>query len=109
MKSLDEYQIAAMRTAVYPQAVALQYSALGLCSEAGELAGKVKKAIRDDDGKVSTKREHELVCELGDVLWSVAAGADALGYDLSEIATVNIEKLRSRMERGKISGDGDSR
>lgn len=47
--------------------------------------------------------------ELGDVLWYLAMSADALGYSLSEIADMNLDKLRGRKERGTIGGSGDER
>ncbi len=100
----DEFQEAAMSTAIYPSNKALEYTALGLASEAGEFAGKVKKWIRD--GHIDDKLAAH---ELGDCLWYVAAAADALGYDLSEVADLVLNKLKDRKERNVISGSGDER
>lgn len=100
----DEFQEAAMSTAIYPSNKALEYTALGLASEAGEFAGKVKKWIRD--GHIDDKLAAH---ELGDCLWYIAAAADALGYDLSEIADLVLNKLKDRKERNVISGSGDER
>ena len=44
---LSDYQKAAAFTAIYPQEHAILYPALGLAGEAGEVANKVKKMIRD--------------------------------------------------------------
>jgi NTP pyrophosphatase (non-canonical NTP hydrolase) len=103
------YQSATANTAVYSQDVALVYTTLGLASEAGEVAGKVKKAIRDNAGVVDDERRTQIIDELGDVLWYAARVADAINIDLNEVARLNLEKLASRKQRGVISGDGDKR
>ena len=100
----DAYQDFTDETAIYPEEKGLEYTALGLASEAGEFAGKVKKWIRD--GK---KDDEALVAELGDVLWYVARAAAELDIHLSDIAKENVEKLKSRKERNVIGGSGDDR
>jgi NTP pyrophosphatase (non-canonical NTP hydrolase) len=106
---LSEYQRQSRRTAEYPREAWLAYPALGLAGEAGEVAEHAKKAIRDDGGKVGEERRAAMAKELGDVLWYVAQLATELGLDLDEIATRNLEKLRSRQARGVLSGSGDDR
>ncbi len=106
---LSEYQRQSRRTAEYPREAWLAYPALGLAGEAGEVAEHAKKAIRDDDGKVSDERKAAMSKELGDVLWYVAQLASELGLELDEIAAQNLEKLFSRQERGVLSGSGDDR
>jgi NTP pyrophosphatase (non-canonical NTP hydrolase) len=76
-----------------------------LLSEAGEVAGKIKKVIRDGH----ELDEEAVMYELGDVLWYVAVLAHDLGYDLSTVAELNILKLKSRQTRGTLSGSGDNR
>lgn len=100
------YQAAAHETAVYPEDRALEYVALGLAGEAGEVANKIKKLIRDgdDQGKRDT-----IAKELGDVLWYVSELATVLGADLNEVAQCNISKLHDRKFRGKLHGSGDDR
>jgi NTP pyrophosphatase (non-canonical NTP hydrolase) len=101
-----------VETAIFPRNDNLDiiYPALKLAGEAGEVAEKVGKAIRDDISKFQEKAYLDgLAKELGDVLWYVAALADSIGYDLSEIAQMNLEKLNSRQARGVISGSGDNR
>lgn len=107
--TLDSYQKAALRTAV--GAPPIIYPALGLASEAGEVAGKIKKVLRDSDGDFFTNRMHRegLKAELGDVLWYVAVLAADLDLSLGEIAQANINKLADRAERGVIGGSGDNR
>jgi NTP pyrophosphatase (non-canonical NTP hydrolase) len=85
------------------------YPTLGLVNEAGELAGKVKKIFRDRDGVISDDDREALKYELGDVLWYLAQIATELDLSLDEIASANLEKLFSRLERNQIKGDGDYR
>ncbi len=85
------------------------YPTLGLVNEAGELAGKVKKIFRDKGGQIGEADREALKGELGDVLWYLAQICTELDLSLAEVAGGNIEKLFSRLERGKISGEGDNR
>jgi len=88
---------------------ALTYFTLGLNGEAGEVAEKIKKVLRDDNGIVSEEKKIEIEKELGDVLWYLSQIATELDLDLNKVAETNLEKLFSRMERNKLSGDGDNR
>jgi NTP pyrophosphatase (non-canonical NTP hydrolase) len=107
---ISEYQELSRRTATYPGAGDnIVYPTLGLAGEAGEVAEKVKKLLRDDDGVMSDERREALAGELGDVLWYVAQVATEAGLDLEEIAQGNLDKLLSRQRRGVLSGSGDSR
>ena len=103
------YQRAAARTAIYGERHRVVYPALGLASEAGEVAGKIKKVLRDQDGDFGAAPLDALRDELGDVLWYLATLATDLGLSLDEIAERNLDKLASRAERGRIGGDGDRR
>lgn len=98
--TLDEYQHAAMRTKVYPRGAAdpnaLAWNALGVAGEAGEVADLIKKHI----GHGHALDRAKLTRELGDVLWYVAALAHDIGVDLSEVAAVNVEKLKARYPDG---------
>lgn len=105
--NFSEYQKRANATAIYDVKFSIMYPTLGLAGEAGEVAEKVKKIIRD--GKDIVNEREELAKELGDVLWYVAAVARDIGYSLEVIAEMNIEKLESRKERGKLQGNGDNR
>jgi NTP pyrophosphatase (non-canonical NTP hydrolase) len=108
--NFNEYQIKARETAVYPNINSnFIYPTLGLVGEAGEVAEKIKKVIRDNNGIISEEKKEEIKKELGDVLWYVANLAKELNIDLDDVAQGNIEKLFSRMERNKIHGDGDNR
>jgi NTP pyrophosphatase (non-canonical NTP hydrolase) len=106
----SEYQRLSRRTATYPHAGEdMTYPALGLCGEAGEVAEKVKKTIRDDGGVLSDERRDALARELGDVLWYTAQLATEAGLDLEVVAADNLEKLLSRQRRGVLRGSGDDR
>lgn len=102
--SMNEYQNMAARTAIYSSAHQLLYPALGLAGEAGEVANKIKKMLRD--GKFD---RDGVAAELGDVLWYVAALARDLNVDLQDLAMQNLEKLYGRAARGTIQGNGDKR
>ena len=109
MVGFNEYQAATQKTAMYPKDKALEYLVLGLTSEAGEVAGKLKKIIRDNESVVGV-HEADVICkELGDVLWYIAQIALELNATLESVAIANIEKLADRKTRGVIGGSGDSR
>ncbi|MDE6650432.1 MAG: nucleoside triphosphate pyrophosphohydrolase family protein [Muribaculaceae bacterium] len=107
--TLNEYQEKSLSTAIYPNDGQISYLALAICGEAGELADKVKKILRDKNSKVDDTDRKELALELGDVLWYIANLAKVLGYDLQVIAKFNIEKIEGRVKRGTIHGSGDHR
>lgn len=107
--NIDSYQVMAVSTAIYPSEHGLAYTALGLAGEAGECAEKVKKVLRDNNGLIDQDRRAALKKELGDVLWYLANLAQELGYNLSDIAEENVRKLKSRQQRGVLTGDGDNR
>lgn len=105
------YQVKTGNTAVYPgqdTVIGLVYCALGL-GEAGELQGKVKKILRDDDGALTEEKRQAIADELGDVLWYAAQLATELDIPLEQIAQRNLDKLASRAERGTLQGSGDNR
>jgi len=104
---LNEYQKEAKKTAIYPSPII--YPALGLCGEAGEVAEKVKKVLRDNKGLFTDEKRKEIAKELGDVLWYISNTASDIGFSLEEVAQGNIDKLKSRQDRSKISGNGDNR
>jgi len=108
--NLNDYQEKAKATAIYPESAKITYTALGLAGEAGEVANKVKKFIRDDYDKEQFEvKKVELASEIGDVLWYVANLASDLDMSLSVIATKNLDKLADRKKRNVIGGDGDTR
>lgn len=106
----NEYQEKAWETAIYPEKKNnLQYPALGLGGEIGEVLEKVKKIIRDDNGKILEERRQALKMELGDVIWYLAAIATELGLKFDDIINSNIEKINSRKQRDQVGGSGDNR
>jgi NTP pyrophosphatase (non-canonical NTP hydrolase) len=108
--NFNEYQKLARETAIYSGAGKnFAYPALGLCGEAGEVAEKIKRVVRDGRDSVTPEEVKEISKELGDVLWYVANLAAELGLELDAIAGDNIEKLKSRRERGVLHGAGDNR
>jgi NTP pyrophosphatase (non-canonical NTP hydrolase) len=106
----DLYEKLAGETAIFPKEKALEYLALGLTSEAGEVAGKVKKLIRDgEDVEGFELKKIAIAAEIGDVLWYCAMMAREVGVPLNTIMQENLEKLHSRKQRGTLKGSGDNR
>jgi len=114
--TFDEYHTEAMNTAIYPGH--LIYPLLGLQGEVGEFSEKVKKYFRDTTGEMdledpvvemSAGLREDLAKEAGDILWYLTAVVGDLGYDLEEIAAMNLKKLADRKERGQLQGSGDDR
>ena len=109
VSDLDMYQKVALTTAIYPREQAIIYPTLGLTGEAGEVANKVKKIIRDGSNKNDDSMVSEIKSEIGDCLWYIAVLADDIGCKLSDIANTNLIKLENRKKKGTIHGSGDKR
>ena len=109
ISDLDMYQQVAKTTAIYPREQAIIYPTLGLTGEAGEVANKVKKIIRDGTNKNNENLVQEISAEIGDCLWYISVLADDIGVKLSDIANNNLEKLENRKKKGTIHGSGDDR
>ena len=109
VSDLDMYQQVAKQTAIYPREQAIIYPTLGLTGEAGEVANKVKKIIRDDGYKNNESLVQEISAEIGDCRWYISVLADDIGCKLSDIANANLEKLANRKEKRTIHGSGDTR
>jgi len=104
-----EYQEKAVATAIYGAGNTIIYPALGLANEAGEVLGKIKKVLRDNDGVFTLEKNEGIAAEIGDVLWYMAALARDLNISLDDIANHNLQKLADRQARGVIQGSGDTR
>lgn len=102
--NMNEYQTQAATTAIYPASVQVLYPTLGLAGEAGEVANKVKKIVRD--GKLD---KEAIGSEIGDCLWYIAAICKDLGLKMEDVAQANLDKLQKRQEKGTLSGSGDKR
>ena len=109
ISDLDMYQQVAKTTAIYPREQAIIYPTLGLTGEAGEVANKVKKIIRDGTIENHESLIQEISAEIGDCLWYISVLADDIGIKLSDIANANLIKLANRKEKGTIHGSGDTR
>jgi len=91
---LSEYQEAAKRTLQPPRddlPIEL-YLALKLQQEASEAQQAITKRVFHKYPLNLT----QLMLELGDVLWYLTMLADHYGWDLSDVAVANINKLRER-------------
>jgi len=110
--NLDDYQKKAIATAIYPKdkrLMGLMYCSLKLNGEAGEVAEKVGKLMRDDNFKLSQEKREAILYELGDVLWYLANLANELEISLSTVAVMNLEKLKKRKATNNLKGSGDKR
>lgn len=109
--NFDEYQKAALKTVLSTndEFKDTLHWVLGINGEAGEVAEKLKKIIRDKNGVISEEDKIELGKELGDVLWYLAVFANQLGMSLEDIARNNIKKLADRQKRNVLQGQGDNR
>lgn len=106
---LNDYQKEALSTAVYGSGDKIIYPTLGLAGEAGEVADKVKKVLRDNAGEFDEVQKVKIAAEIGDVLWYIAALSNDLGFSLEDIANMNIAKLKLRRSNNTIHGEGDNR
>ena len=112
---LNHFQIESLKKAIYPERetgnkLAICYTSLGLAEEAGEVAGKVKRILRGDYKDQPYEDISKMIAgELGDVLWYVSATAREFGYTLEEIAQMNLDKIKKRVEKGTQRGSGDDR
>lgn len=104
---LNDYQAYADKYAIYPKEEGVHYCMHGLCSETGEVADKIKKAMRD--GWEKGHLREEVRKELGDVLWYIAMMCKEFDLRLMDVATNNLIKLEDRRMRSKLGGSGDER
>lgn len=114
MSEVDEYQLATADTAIYDGAGtgsfnALNYCLVGMAGEVGEIMNKWGKIIRDQDGLATNAQKADISKEVGDVLWFMTRALDEMGESLGVVMDSNLAKLRSRKERGVLSGSGDNR
>lgn len=108
--NLNEYQKESRKTAQYSyMGGEFIYPLLGLAGETGEVVEKFKKILRNNDGVITDEFRMDIKKELGDVLWYIAQIATEMNLELDDIAGSNIEKLKSRQERGVIKSAGDDR
>lgn len=109
---LNRYQNHAKRFAVYEPkqgVTSLMYCGLGLAGEAGELANKIKKIYRDDNGIVTEEVKQQLIAEMGDTLWYLQQICTELEISFSIVALANISKLNKRRNANVLHGSGDDR
>lgn len=105
---VKEYEQFMSTSKVY-EVLPIIYPALALNGEAGEVAEKVKKCLRDNYGIFNEERKKEILKELADVLWYIWATADDMGYTLEDIMEVGIKKVKERQETNTVHGNGDNR
>lgn len=107
--AFNTYQEKTAQTAIYSEDLALEYLIPGLAAEAGEVAGKWAKIIRDQGSAYDQADADAIIKEVGDVLWMIARIAAELGVSLDVVAERNLQKLADRKKRGVLGGSGDHR
>lgn len=108
----NEYQELTQSTAIYPGQGGiggLNYSIIGMVGEAGEVANRFKKVLRDDASILTRESRAEILAECGDTLWYLTRICEELGESLEYVAASNIAKLQERATRNKIVGTGNNR
>ena len=109
MNTFNDYDEFVKGMKIYPEQFNTIYPALGLAGEAGEIAEKVKKVLRDNEGEWTADTKAAVLDELGDPLWYITALAQDLGFTLQDVIDNNVSKLTSRKSRGVLVGSGDDR
>ena len=113
MEFLFDYQKFCATTAVYDKEVEREYLVNGLAAEAGEVAGKFAKLVRDTDlGKTNTITAVDALAvakELGDCCWFIARLCDYIGWDFVDVIDLNVVKLSKRKAEDSLHGSGDER
>ena len=107
--NFEQYNIESSKTKHTDFEMSLSYLILALNEESGEVAGVLKKTIRDHKGVLDATRRTLMLKECGDVLWYLNQITEKLGSNLEEVAKMNIEKLQGRKKRGTLRGSGDNR
>ena len=85
------------------------YATTGLAGEAGEVANKVKKILRDNGGIVDPEIRQRVLGELGGVAWYLTAVAEEFDLRIEDVLNFNYDQITSRQERDVLKGDGDDR
>lgn len=82
----NHYQEQTEKTAIYPREgnQGIVYCGLKLAGEAGEVAQKIGKVLRDKGGVFDDETKTALAAELGDVLWYVSQLAKEIGKPLEQ-------------------------
>ena len=70
--------------------------ALGLAEEAGEVAGLMKRVLRNFPKDRVRATKETFIEEMGDVLWYLTACCEVQGTNLEEIWEYNKQKLEER-------------
>lgn len=125
--TLNEYQKQAMTTCM-PTSENFSYMFLNLVGEVGEFASKIAKQIRKNNFSIIANNINivngininnsnlnyensliELQKEAGDILWQLSGLCTVIGWNLDDVAQMNLDKLASRKDRNVIDGNGDNR
>lgn len=107
--NFSDYQLSILKNKTYGAGQPIYYPALKLNGEAGEIAEKLGKILRDKNGIMTDDDKHGLLLELGDVLWYITALATDLGFNLEDVAIANEKKVAYRNLNNKVHGSGDNR
>ena len=71
----------------------LNYYAIGLGGEVGEVLNEIKKLHRDDNDNLTEYRKQNIISELGDCLWYIQGICNKLDISLEDVLNKNIIKI----------------
>lgn len=123
--SVEDYETMVSEAAIYKAAVKefvssgdteaiaklfnVFYATTGLAGEAGEVANKVKKILRDNKGVIDAEVRKKVLGELGGVVWYLAAVSAEFDLSLNDVMAYNFDQITDRQKRNVLQGDGDDR
>lgn len=75
----------------------------------GNLASILKKTLRDNNGDFTEDKLKEFFSIIDLMLSFVSNVSLQLGFELQDVARINIDKINDRIKRGTLQGSGDDR
>jgi len=100
---------------VFPVLTDPSLVAFNLQMKAGQVAEIVKKSIRENalstNGNVIVMKPDEamIIDKINTMITMLQVLSSGITLSLSEVAKINLEKIKSRTKRGVLSGRGDNR
>ena len=74
------------------------YLGVAINEEAGEVAGEIKKAVRDDGGNFTSDRIKSIIKEMGDLTYYLFRMCIELDITIEDVIQFNVDKLEMRIK-----------